>query len=173
MQVLLRMSVKPAWYARLDEIITDLESLPSPWVTRGTVEFLLRIGPRRAQQILAPCAVEQIGTSLVADRELLIAHLRSLAGDPAVDTECQRRRRLARELDALRRRWLERPKVLVEAPVSILGQRFENLPEGVELAPGRITIRFQDPPEALEKLLALAMAAGRNLEEFEELTKTR
>jgi hypothetical protein len=166
------MAAKPAWYGRLDEIVRDLESLPCPWLTRPTVEFLLRVGPRRAQQIMAPCAVEQVGTSLVADRRLFIAHLRELAGKVDVDVERQRRRKLAREVEALRRNWLERPRVLIEAPLAILDERFEDLPDGVELAPGQITIRFRSPAEALEKMLALAMAAGRNLAEFEELTKT-
>jgi hypothetical protein len=166
------MAAKPAWYARLPEILADLEALPSPWITRPVVEFLLRVGPRRAQQIMAPCAVEQIGTSVVADRALLLAHLRALARDSGVDTERNRRRKLAGEIDSLRRRWLERPKLLVEAPVSIVNQRLESLPEGIELAPGQITIRFRDPAEALEKMLALAMAAGRHLAQFEELTKT-
>ena len=166
------MAAKPAWHARLPEILADLESLPSPWITRPTVEFLLRVGPRRAQQIMLPCAVERIGTSLVADRPLFIAHLRTLGGDSAADTERSRRRKVGRAIDSLRRDWLERPKVLVEAPLSVVNQRFENLPPGVELAPGQITIRFGNPHEALEKMLALAMAAGRNLEQFERLTET-
>jgi hypothetical protein len=165
------MAAKPAWYGRLDEIVGDVEALPSPWLTRTTVEFLLRVGPRRAQQIMAPCAVEQVGTSLVADRGLFVAHLRALAGKTDVDRERHRQRKLAREIEALRRNWLERPKLLVEAPVSIVSARMEDLPEDVELAPGRITIRFRKPQEALEKLLALAMAAGRDLARFEELTE--
>jgi len=45
---------------------------------------------------------------------------------------------------------------------------FAGLPEGVELAPGSITVRFRDPDEALRKLLALAMAIGQNRLAFEE-----
>jgi hypothetical protein len=45
---------------------------------------------------------------------------------------------------------------------------FEGLPEGVDLAPGSITVRFSTPDEALEKLLALAMAVSQNRTAFEE-----
>lgn len=45
---------------------------------------------------------------------------------------------------------------------------FEGLPEGVDLAPGSITVRFSTPDEALEKLLALAMAVSQNRAAFEE-----
>ncbi len=45
---------------------------------------------------------------------------------------------------------------------------FEGLPEGVELAPGRITVTFETAAEALQKLLTLAMAVGQNRKNFEE-----
>jgi hypothetical protein len=40
----------------------------------------------------------------------------------------------------------------------------------VRLAPGEITVRFETVPEALEKLLALGLAIGNDLESFERLT---
>ena len=163
------MPAKPAWYGRLNEIVSELEALPCPWITRGTVEFLLRVGPRRAQQILAPCSVEQVGTSLVADRQLLIEHLRRLAQGDAGAYESRRQRKLATSIDGFRRAWLDAPKVLVEAPVSAVNQRLENLPAGIELRPGSITITFSAPAEALERLLALAMAIGNDMERFESL----
>ena len=166
------MPSKPSWYARLDQILGDLAALPSPWVTRGTVEFRLRVGPRRAQQIIAPCAVEQVGTSLVADRRLLIEHLTSLARGEAVHYEVERQRKLAASLERLRSEWLARPRVLVEAPVSAVNQRLGNLPDGIELGPGRITVTFAAPAEALERLLALAMAIGNDMERFEALIST-
>lgn len=166
------MPSKPTWYARLDQILAELAALPFPWVTRGTIEFLLGVGPRRAQQIMAPCAVEQVGTSLVADRRLLIEHLTALARGEAVHYESQRQRKLAASLEHLRSEWLARPKVLVEAPVSAVNQRLGNLPEGIELGPGRITVTFGAPAEALERLLALAMAIGNDMAGFEAMTSS-
>ena len=166
------MPSKPSWYARLDQIVSDLEALPSPWVTRGTVEFLLGIGPRRAQQIMAPCAIEQVGTSILADRELLIAHLRGIAKGETAHYESQRRRKFAETIEQLRRNWISAPKVLVEAPITVVNQEFDDLPGGIELSPGRITLSFDSPTEALAKLLALAMAIGKDMERFERLTAT-
>jgi hypothetical protein len=37
----------------------------------------------------------------------------------------------------------------------------------VAVGPGRITVEFGEPREALEKLLALAMAIGNDFEGFE------
>jgi hypothetical protein len=53
--------------------------------------------------------------------------------------------------------------------VAVLGQRFEGLPEGVAVVPGQITVRFRTATEALEKLLALAMAIGNDRDRFERM----
>ena len=70
---------KPVWYSRINDIIRELQTLPRPFVDRATVEFLLGVGRRRAQQILAPCIRDRVGTNGLADREAFIAHLRRLA----------------------------------------------------------------------------------------------
>jgi hypothetical protein len=64
---------------------------------------------------------------------------------------------------------LANPKVLVEAPATVLKQRFADLPDGVSVSPGAIAIRFSSPNQALERLLALAMAIGNNFGEFERM----
>jgi hypothetical protein len=139
-------------------------------VDRATVEFLLRVGRRRAQQILAPCVTDHVGSNGLAEREALIARLRQLgAGD---DGYYERRRR--RKLGAILVQWqedrLRRPRLLVEAPGAVLSQNLEDLPAGVSLTPGRITVDFAKPTEALEKLLALAMAISNDFAGFEGLT---
>ena len=161
------MPAKPAWHARIDHIIGELQALPGPWVDRSTLEFLLGVGPRRAQQLMAACATERVGTSSLADRLLLCEHLRQLADGEAGFHERRRRHRMAAALEEMRRAWLTRPKVLIDAPIRVVDQRLENLPDGVDLEPGRITVRFATPQQALEKLLALAMAIGSDMQRFE------
>ena len=159
------MPDKPLWLGHLDQILAELASLPHPWVDRSTVERLFGVGRRRAQQLLAPCVTWQIGASGMADRERFVEHLRGLAaGDPAA-YERRRRRRLAQTLDDLRAAWQSR--VPVAAPVSIVNQAFADLPPGIHLAPGQITVHFATTQQALEKLLALAMAIGNDWERFE------
>jgi hypothetical protein len=161
------MPAKPAWYARIDHIVSELQALPGPWVDRSTLEFLLGVGPRRAQQVMAGCATDRVGTSSLADRLLLCEHLRQLAYGEAGFHELRRRRRMAAALEEMRRAWVTRPKVLVEAPINIVDRRLDDLPEGVDLEPGRITVQFATPQQALEKLLALAMAIGPDMQRFE------
>jgi hypothetical protein len=162
---------KPSWYSKIDRIIRELEALPRPFVDRSTVEFLLGVGRRRAQQIMAPCITEYVGSNGLADRQRLIAHFRSLADGEEGYYEVRRRRKVAEVLDRLRIERLRQPRLLVEAPVEVIRQEFANLPPGVRLEAGRITVEFQDPREALEKLLALAMAIGNDFAAFERSTQ--
>jgi hypothetical protein len=66
---------------------------------------------------------------------------------------------------------IEQPQLLVDAPVQIVNQEFDDLPAGVRLEPGRITIAFDQPQQALEKLLALAMAITNDFDRFERTTR--
>ena len=164
------MPDKPSWYGRLEHVIVELEQLPWPWVDRETLQSLLQVGVRRAQQIMRPCVTRQVGTNGVAERQKLIAHLKRVAAGDEVHYELRRRQRLAKVLEGFRQAALSRPKVLVEAPVSIVGQQLTNLPEGVTVRPGAISIQFSSTEQALQRLLALAMAIGNDLNECERLT---
>lgn len=163
------MPDKPILCGRLEEIAKSLGDLPDDWVDRPMVEQALGIGRRRAQQILAPCVTRQIGRSGLARREAILDHLRRLAAGENAYYERRRQRRLGEQLEKLREDLLRRPRVLVEAPAAVLSQRFEGLPEGVAVVPGQITVRFGTATEALEKLLALAMAIGNERDRFERL----
>jgi hypothetical protein len=108
----------------------------------------------------------------VACREELIAHLKRLAAGDEAHYERRRRQRLAQVLEGLRQAALTQPKVLVEAPTAMRQQEFANLP-GVSVSPGAISITFSSPNEALQRLLALAMAIGNDFNEFERQSEPR
>jgi hypothetical protein len=163
-----RMPDKPLWFDRLAEAVQQLEALPSPWVDRATLEFILGIGRRRAQQILAPLVRKTIGKSGLALREEVIEHLQQLAAGEAAYFARQRRERMRSLLEAWQRQARERPRLLVQAPTAIVNQELDNLPPGVHVAPGRILIEgFRTPEEAHQKLLALAMAMANDPTGFE------
>ena len=161
------MPAKPAWYSKLPHIIEELRSFPRPLIDRAVIEFLLGVGRRRAQQIMAPCITERIGTNGLVDRDALIAHLRQLAESDDGLYEAHRRRKVAEVLESCRKDRMEQPRLLVEAPVQVMNQEFDNLPSGVHIEGGRITVEFDQPQQALEKLLALAMAISNDFERFE------
>lgn len=162
------MPDKPVWYDRLDEAEAQIIALPSPWIDSPTLESILGIGRRRAQQILQPLVRHMIGKNGLALKEDVAAHLRQLAAGATATYERQRRNRLAALIQTWRQQAREQPQVLVEAPDAIVNQELDNLPEGVRLSPGRILIEgFQTPDDAKQKLLALIMAMGNDPEEFD------
>ena len=162
------MPAKPGWFSRLDAALRELEASTSPWIGTGDIETLLQIGRRRAQQILAPLISQRIGPTGMADRQAVIRHLRALGSSDGAHYERQRRLAVAEELNRARRAKLTRPEILVEAPLAVLRQRLHDLPEGIELSAGRLTISFRSAEEALQKLLALAMAIGNDPAGFSE-----
>jgi hypothetical protein len=97
--------------------------------------------------------------------------LREMAAGEEEHFEIARRRKVAGAIEKLRLERIEQPQVLVEAPVRVVSQQFRNLPAGVTIAPGRIIVEFAEPKQALEKLLALAMAIGNDYEHFEGITR--
>jgi hypothetical protein len=166
------MPDKPLWLERLPQVINRLQERAEPWVDRATLELLLGVGRRRAQQLLAHIPSQRVGASILAGRTELIAHLKSIAAGQETYYEQRRRKRLWDRLEKVRQDWTEQPPVLVEVAQSqvrrIEVHDFDGLPDGVELSPGCITVRFNDPDEALQKLMALAMAVGQNRAVFEE-----
>jgi hypothetical protein len=166
------MPDKPRWLDRLPHAIQSLENSPLPWVDRSTIEDLLGVRRRRAQQILSPFAGQPIGHTTIVEKGALIQHLRRMAAGEITLYEKRRQQRLWQEVEQERKRWTETPPVFVEASPEMLQavhqKDFEGLPPGIELAPGRISVTFETAEEALQKLLALAMAIGQNRTAFDE-----
>jgi len=171
------MPAKPLWLGRLPQVIARLEERTEPWVDRATVEVLLGVGRRRAQQLLARIPCQRLGSSVVAARGEVIAHLHRIAAGDGKHYEQRRQQKLWGRLGSARLEWAHHPPVLVEVSQhevrGIEVHDFDALPEGVELAPGSITIRFHSPDEALRKLMALAIAIGQNRAAFESRVALR
>ena len=163
------MPSTPTWLGRLSLAIDQLENLPLSWVDSGTLGFVLGIGRRRAQQILQPLVRQALGKNGLAPKQDVIRHLQNLARGDAVFFEKQRQRRLGALLQQMQQDLLSRPRVLVEAPNSIVEQQFQNLPAGIQLSAGKITIEgFTDHREALHMMLALVLAAGNDPSGFDQ-----
>lgn len=160
------MPARPRWFGKLNHAIEVLAALPRPIVSRALIEELLGVGRRRAQQILSPCVADWIGGSGVADRDVVIAHLRRLAQGEDAYYETRRQRKVAAVVEELRRDRIARPRLLVTAP---LEREFGALPSGVFVGPGKIEIEFASAQEALEKLAALAMAIGSDFDRFDRM----
>lgn len=155
------------WYGRLRTILGELEVGASPWVDSEEVACLLGVSRRRAQQILAPCVQKRLGLNGLAGRREVVERLRQVAEGDEAGWERIRRAKVAREIGRL----ADEPHVFVEAPAAVRRQRLDDLPDGVVVERGRIEVRFRSVEEALEKLLALAMAIGNDPGRLAELVE--
>ena len=166
------MPDKPLWLDRLPEALRQLENGTEPWIDRPALESLLGVGRRRAQQLLAPLAIRRVGTSVVASRADLMGHLKRIAAGEEAYYEERRRKQLSAHLAQAREEWVRQPPVWVDVSEAqrrrVEAHDFDGLPDGVELGPGTITVRFSRPDEALQKLMALAMAISQNRQAFDD-----
>lgn len=160
------MPARPRWSTHLNEAIRVLSESERPFVDRTTVEELLGVGRRRAQQILAPCVSDRVGSSGLASREHLILHLKTLADSHASTIENRRRQRFGAFIQDQRSERLNNPALLVEAPAAIVNQSWVNLPPGITVGPGYVHAEFSSPEEGLQLLLQLAMAIGNDFTAF-------
>ena len=76
------MPAQPAWFHRLDEILSALRSMTSTHLDRAAVEKLFRVRRRRARQIMAGLKGLRDGNAAAVSREALIARLEPMVASP-------------------------------------------------------------------------------------------
>lgn len=153
------MPETPSWAARLPEIESLLLKNPTVPITSHVLEQVLKVSRRRAQQIIAPCR-DPAGYYLP---DVVIERLRALVGKIDPEHEAARRKKFASTVQTMAKE--KENALMVAAPTAIVNQQFEV--EGVTVSEGEIRVSFSSPIDAMQKLLALAMAMKNQPDEFE------
>jgi Tfp pilus assembly protein FimT len=111
------------------------------------------------------CQGYQVGRSVLVSRESLIAYLDHLHQTGAVEREITRKQNLLSTLAIARTEARGRAiQIPMTAPSS--WRHFDDLPPGIRLLPGQLTIRFSDSTELLQSLFALAQAITNDPQRF-------
>lgn len=165
------MATKAPWHSRINEIAEEVRILGEPMIGAARLQALLNVSPRASQTILAPLVTERRGKAGLAPAAAVLAALRALAGGLDAEQEQHRRAKLGAWLRGQEKAVQDTPRLLVEAHPRVTGARLDAIP-GLELGPGRLTLTFGTAEEAAQRLLALAMAIGRDLPEFERRVST-
>jgi hypothetical protein len=160
------MTAKDPWQSRINEIEDTLRLLPDRQYDSAAVQALLNVSPRAAQEILKPIVTVRDGRRGIVTAQALWTHLSIIAGGLDTEQEQRRRQKLAWWLREQEIKIETTPRLLVEAHPRVTGSRLDSI-DGLELGPGRLSLTFQTAEEAAQKLLALAMAMGRDWPEFE------
>jgi hypothetical protein len=158
------MPAQPTWFHRLDSILAELADCPA-LLDRRTVERLFGLGARQAQRLMASLDGRRIGTSDVVDRDALTARLLATQSTDRFQWERRRRERVEAKIEAARKALASR-RVTIPRPPAAEG--LFDLPAGVSLAPGRLTIEFENPVQLIEHLFAVSQAIANDVEAFEK-----
>ena len=159
------MPAKPRWLLQIPAIIESLSALNSPVVDRSVCERLFSLRRRRAIDLMHQFGGYQAGNTILIDRLALIEKLREIEADPGTVNERRRKERLSKQLDTLH---LHRAATQVSIRVSadVYCRQIHELPEGVRLEAGRLTIEFAGAEQLLSKLFELSQAAANDFDRF-------
>jgi hypothetical protein len=161
------MPARPAYFHRLTEALDVLVRLETEWIDRKTLQETLGVSKTVAWRILRfSGATTGPGNTLVCRRDSLLQALRALQTTGAYEHEIRRRSHL--ELNFAQLLQAARSRHIQVAPTArsleLVSTRFRQLPAGIELTPGRLTIDFVGTEDFLKKIGALVFALQNDYE---------
>ena len=130
------MPSQPAWFQRLDKILSALRSIESTRLDRLAVEKLFRVRQRRARQIMAGLEGLRVGNAAAMSREALIACLEQTAVSGVFQWEGNRRACVVEDLDLVRRQ-LAAQHVRISASADVRERLLEDLSASIALRLGK------------------------------------
>jgi hypothetical protein len=162
------MPAKAAWLLEVPRILDELTGLEAPVVDRTVFERIFHVRRRRAIQLMHHFGGYQVGKTFLVERHALMDSLAEVRDGAEFRGESQRKERLAKLLDELRK---HRKAAAISIAVNddSFSRTMVNLPDGVSFAPGALEVRFGSTEELLSKLFALAQAIANDFEAFERL----
>lgn len=172
------MPDRPTWADKIPEAIDAVNQMePGAYLGVPEVMRLLGVERRRAQVIMGSIGASKLGNKIVVGADEMRVYLDTMGGG---DAERARKKAMAQRFVAIEKEHIQKytdaPKGGYEILPPEAGARRANvrtarlglkhLPEGIEISKGMICIRCSGLQDAMEKLLALSVAAGIDLEEL-------
>jgi hypothetical protein len=152
---------------RIPAAIQFLEQSQADYVTRRDVQKILRLKRATAIRLLneSDHAIP-LGVSLVCKRQDLIHYLKELRDNPDGRGAIERHNKVGRALEQMAQLMTQKgPTVAVNEQAAVLMRtRLQSLPEGVELQPWELRIRFHGATEFLQKFGAVVYALQNDWE---------
>jgi len=153
------MPDNPSYIERLSDILADAKSpKPIPFYRRQDIEALFGLKRRQAIRLMHRIGAIRVSREIAVDQRDLISWLERAVESPDVTREAARKARVIDRIVELKAETVARSRKIVlpdRAPV-------RELPEGVSLEPGLLTVSFARDQELLEKLFMLARLFANN-----------
>jgi len=150
---------------KIPEIVDALSAMETPVVDRSVCEKLFGLRRRRTRDLMRHFAGYRCGNAMLVDRLALIHALKQISESPDAVEERERQQKLAAELDRLQR---HHAAARVRIPVSADTQdrTVQDLPAGVRLEAGRLTIEFNGALQLLSYLYEISQTASNDYDSF-------
>ena len=147
------MPDKPTYIHRLTSILAEASSpKPIPFFRRGDIEALFGLKRRQAIKLMHRVGAVRVSREIAVAQRDLVAWLEKMLAKPAALDEIRRRERVIGRIVDLKAETAARAvKIVLPDP-----SPSPDLPEGVSLQPGLLTISFSQEQDLLERLFLLA-----------------
>jgi hypothetical protein len=147
------MSDNPTYIHKLAEILAEARTpKPIPFFRRRDIEALFGLKKRQAINLMHRIGAIRVSRELAVDKRDLIAWLEQMIEDPSAAAEWRRHERVIDRIVELKAETAARAVKIVLPDPKPSG----DLPDGVSLQPGLLTISFESDQELLERLFLLA-----------------
>lgn len=161
------MPAQPAWFHRVDSILTELRALQAEYLDRLAVERIFGVRERRARQLMAGLPCLQVGNAVAVSRAALLQRLENISAGDRFQWEVGRRARVVESLETLRRHAAAR-RVQFPAPADARDRLFANLSPEIAVRPGELRIHFATAEDLAAKLFELSQAMANDWSTFSE-----
>jgi len=142
----------PSYAERLPEILAEAKvPKPIPFFRRRDIEALFGLKRRQAINLMHKIGAIRVSQEIAVDQRDLVAWLRRAVDSPDAIREADRQARVVDRIVELKAETAARSRKIVLPERAPVGE----LPEGVSLVPGLLTVSFHGDQELLEKLFVL------------------
>jgi hypothetical protein len=144
---------QPTYIHRLRAILAEARGAkPIPFFRRRDIEALFGLQKRQAINLMHRIGAVRVSRELAVEQRDLVRWLERRMAEPSVAIERRRHETVIGRIVELKAETAARSVkiVLPDRPPSV------DLPAGVSLTPGLLTVSFENGPELLEKLFLLA-----------------
>ncbi len=153
------MPDKPSYLHRLTSILAEARTpKPIPFFRRCDIEALFGLKRRQAINLMHEIGAIRVSHEIAVAQKDLVSWLEQKALDPAHIREIRRQTKVIGRIVELKAEAAARAiKIVLPDPAPAI-----DLPPGVSLHPGKLTVTFADQEQLLQRLFLLARAFAAN-----------
>jgi len=164
------MPDKPTYIHRIPAILVEARSpRPIPFFRRCDIEALFGLKRRQALKLMHRIGAIRVSNEIALDQRDLIDWLERMAEGPTVARESRRRERVIGRIVELKTETAARAvKIVLPDP-----KPSAEIPDGVSLEPGVLTVTFDHEQQLLERLFQLARLLANKPHLISDLQRQR